>query len=379
MFSISGTLNVVILLGAVQGFIISILLFISKENRIANRRLSALIFLMSLASLNIYLLENGMPGWSQGFLVFAALFPMLIVMPMGPLIYFYIRSFSNTSAKLKKHEWLHFVPVILDLMPYLIALVYIVGLIFAVFNRYDGLWISVVDGLNTYSAVPRWISVTTYLLLSLRFLNRQKKMPSFESANYSWLRHFVTIFLGFQAIWLLHLIPYITPQYRFELMQSVGWYPVYIPLAILIYWLGVKGYLIAQVRSRKFNSLHLSPEVIQSTLASLRAAMAKDKLYLDPMLSLARVVSHINTPQKTISAVLNQHFEKTFNEFVNEYRVEEFKKRIQETGHQHLTMAGIALECGFNSQATFQRTFKHFTGLSPTEYLSQRTSEKKSA
>jgi len=34
----------------------------------------------------------------------------------------------------------------------------------------------------------------------------------------------------------------------------------------------------------------------------------------------------------------------------------------------NLTIAGIAFECGFNSQATFQRTFKELTGQSPSEF-----------
>ena len=34
----------------------------------------------------------------------------------------------------------------------------------------------------------------------------------------------------------------------------------------------------------------------------------------------------------------------------------------------HLTITGIAFESGFNSQATFQRTFRQMTGQSPREY-----------
>jgi len=72
--------------------------------------------------------------------------------------------------------------------------------------------------------------------------------------------------------------------------------------------------------------------------------------------------------QKIISAVLNQHLQKSFNEFVNQYRVNEFKEKIQSPQTNNLTIAGIALECGFNSQATFQRTFKEITGKSPSEF-----------
>ena len=96
--------------------------------------------------------------------------------------------------------------------------------------------------------------------------------------------------------------------------------------------------------------------------------MEEDKLYLNPNLSLHVLAQHTGLAQKNISAVLNQHLNKSFNEYVNKYRVGEFKKKILQPGLDHLTITGIAFECGFNSQATFQRTFKEFTGMSPTEF-----------
>jgi AraC-like DNA-binding protein len=58
---------------------------------------------------------------------------------------------------------------------------------------------------------------------------------------------------------------------------------------------------------------------------------------------------------------------------VNAYRIEEVKERLLAPGHQHLTITGIALGCGFNSQATFQRAFKNSTGVSPKEFISLHT------
>lgn len=59
--------------------------------------------------------------------------------------------------------------------------------------------------------------------------------------------------------------------------------------------------------------------------------------------------------QKVISAVLNQQLNKSFSEFVNEYRITEVKKRLLEPQRDNLTIVGLAYECGFNSQSTFQR------------------------
>jgi AraC-like DNA-binding protein len=61
---------------------------------------------------------------------------------------------------------------------------------------------------------------------------------------------------------------------------------------------------------------------------------------------------------------------------VNDYRLSEFKKRVGNKAFKHMTISGIALECGFNSQATFQRAFKQSMGISPTEYLTKASHEK---
>jgi AraC-like DNA-binding protein len=111
--------------------------------------------------------------------------------------------------------------------------------------------------------------------------------------------------------------------------------------------------------------------VINQTILSLIAAMETDSIYLNPDLNLNILSKYTGIPAKTISAVINQHLHKSFNEFVNEYRIAAFKEKIQQPEMDNLTFAGIASECGFNSQATFQRTFKQVTGLSPSEFKNQ--------
>jgi AraC-like DNA-binding protein len=137
----------------------------------------------------------------------------------------------------------------------------------------------------------------------------------------------------------------------------------------MIYWLGINGYFIRreQVKNTK-KTIQLSPKEIKGCIQSLEDAMVRDQLYLKPALSLKEVVSLTGINQKTISAVLNQHLGKSFNIFINEYRVNEVKKRLLDPKNNHLTMTGIAFESGFNSQATFQRTFRQITGQSPTEF-----------
>jgi len=172
---------------------------------------------------------------------------------------------------------------------------------------------------------------------------------------------------------LVYLVPYVIPAYTDKMLDTFDWYPLYIPMAILIYWLGIKGYIISQQQANPqkkpgVNNSNLSPDLIRRVIAVLTNAMEINKEFLNPNLSLAMLAENTGFAQKTISAVLNQHLHKSFNEFINRYRIDEFKERIQLPESNNLTIAGVALECGFSSQATFQRTFKELVGKAPSEF-----------
>jgi len=371
MSFLSGFLDKLILLGALQGFIISVMLFLFKRNRQSTRILGILIFLMALASLNLYITGTTLYSHTPLLIFLSNFIPMIIVMPMGPLIYFYIRSLSDPAFVLNKKYRAHFYPVLIDFFPYLTAVFYVAGLSFHFLPKNDGPWGHFIENYNVYADIPRWVSISIYLWFAKRYLNAlSKPLP--------WLKQFVQIFTVFQVIWLCYLIPYVIPQYSDRLVDLVSWYPVYIPLSILIYWLGIKGYLTAQAfpfseNGKNAKSPSMDNALVQELLTRLRKVMHEEKLYLDPTLNLALLTKYSGIPSKTISAVLNQHLHKTFNEFINEYRIEAVKQRLVASADKHLTIAGVAYECGFNSQPTFQRAFKSIQGESPTEFLSKIT------
>ncbi|HTS45579.1 MAG TPA: helix-turn-helix transcriptional regulator [Puia sp.] len=372
MLFVTGLLRTFILLGALQGFILGSLLFFSKKKRSSNRILSALIFLISLASFNLY---GNFHSWFNTGLW--EMIPMIIVMPIGPLIYFYTRSFLDPSFKMSKKERFYFFPVILDLMPSITILIFLIIYFTKTIKPNPSPWGNFIDTYNTYVDIPRWMSITFYLWLSHKYLLRvaiKNNSPlNGQATDYKWLRQFIRVFLAFQVIWFLFLIPYVIPKYYDTLLNAVGWYPIYIPLAIIIYWLGIKGYIVSQQENsavKKSGSINsqLTASTISEIVSLLKGSMEEDKLYLNPNLSVNMVSGHIDIAPKTISAVLNQHMHKSFNEFVNEYRVEAFKVKILQPDMNNMTITGIAFDCGFNSQATFQRTFKQFTGLSPSAF-----------
>lgn len=359
-------LDTVILLGAIQGFIISSLLCFKKEKLYANKLLAALLFLISLACLNLYLLNLQITKDSTFWSIFSLVVPLVIAMPIGPLIYFYVQSLQSSTFQLKRLHRVHFYSVIIDLLPSLVGIVFVMAAVLHWIDKSDfDRWGNFMDSYNTYADFPRWLSATIYIGISW------KKLKDFRQTDaLAWPKQFVMGFGIFQLIWLVHLVPYLIPSLSEPLLEWVGWYPVYIPLAVMVYWLGFNGYLKARPQT---STKTIDTSTISKTLEALQKAMEYDRIYLNPELTLNEVVKITGIPQKTISAVLNQHARKSFNEFVNEYRVEEVKRRLSGSYPEHLTITGIALECGFNSQATFQRTFKQFTGVSPTEFLAKQS------
>lgn len=375
---ITAILRTIILLGAVQGMVLGSLLFFSKKRGLSNRLLAILLFLISLASLKLYVVQT---GGADTFLfrMIDAFIPLIIIMPVGPLIYFYVKSFLNPDFRLTRKDRFHFLPVIIDLVPQLTAIVFVIGVIAQIFPNHPQPWGQFIDTYNVYADIPRWISTSGYLWMAAREIKSQPvkgdKLTGQKTDSWKWLRQFIRLFLVFQGIWLIYLIPYVVPKYTDILLARLDWYPVYVPLAILVYWLGLRGYIVSQRESpgkkNTGNQPVLPAPELEQLIVLLKTAMETDRLYLDPSLTVASLATHTGATPKTLSAVLNQHLNKSFNEFINEYRVQAIKERLLLGETKELTIAGLAYECGFNSLPTFQRAFKAIIGQTPKEFLSK--------
>ncbi|WP_212004752.1 AraC family transcriptional regulator [Chitinophaga sp. HK235] len=366
----------IILLGAVQGVVSGVLLWAGSRNRLPNRLLAVLLGILSLAAFNLYASYG---NWFNSRLLqfISSFIPWVITMPFGPLIYFYIKASLDTNFRIIQRSRIHFVPVIIDLVPVLTAYIFVGGVLMGIIRNQPGPWAVFMDTWNVYADIPRWISLTGYLWWSVRYLVAVKtKAPDVAALpRYRLLQRFTRVFLVFQLIWLVYLIPYVLPRYTDFMLDTFGWYPVYVPLAVMIYWLGIQGFIMTyqETTAVRRAAVNAAPDeaVSQATLVLLNKAMEEDRLYLDAELNLAGLSLHTGLPQKTISAVLNQCLQKNFNEYINSYRVAAFKERILLPEAAAWTIAGVAYDCGFSSLATFQRVFKQMTGLSPSAYRKQ--------
>jgi putative ABC transport system permease protein len=100
----------------------------------------------------------------------------------------------------------------------------------------------------------------------------------------------------------------------------------------------------------------------------LKEAVGANRLYEDAELTLTTLAVKLRLQPHELSRIINLGLKKNFNDFINEFRVREVARKMQDPACDRLTLLGIAYESGFNSQRTFSRVFKDMTGKTPAEY-----------
>lgn len=94
------------------------------------------------------------------------------------------------------------------------------------------------------------------------------------------------------------------------------------------------------------------------------------KYYLDPALTLQKLATHLGTNRQYLSNFINREKQKTFYEYINEFRLEEAKSLLDNWDSERgRSMEDIASLSGFNSYSTFLRSFVKKYGETPSQYL----------
>ncbi len=122
---------------------------------------------------------------------------------------------------------------------------------------------------------------------------------------------------------------------------------------------------------RKYKKNPLEPEIVRQYTKRLLGLMEAGRPYLDSSLNMDSLSEAVGIQRHYISQILNIELERSFYDFVNQYRIREAKDILTDPGKRDLNILNIALEVGFNSSVSFNRAFKRHTGLTPSQYRSR--------
>lgn len=170
---------------------------------------------------------------------------------------------------------------------------------------------------------------------------------------------------------------------------------VYSVLVLSVFYLnyqGIQHYTLSQVYPSKGNDSTVSTAVearkqkvtndssnilllneeekmLETEIISL---IEKEKLYLDPTISLENLASRLGKSRHQVSKMINAKEDRSFYDLINGYRVNYLQKMLDDPKNTQFTILSLGLESGFNSKASLNRIFKNTTGLTPKEYLNTK-------
>jgi len=316
-------------LGAVNGGLLAVYLFTRRTHRLANCMLGALLLAISVRTgKSTFYYFN--PDISAEFLQIGLSACLLI----GPLTYLYLHCHLADMAQKavsRRWQWHLVLPV----------LVITLGLVFP-FSSYPSIWRDSILGMHIY-----WAS---YLLLAgweLREARTRAAQP---------LSVYFGSFLILAAYLSTPLTSYIVGALSFTFS---------IHLTILTFVLRA-DHKPDSARKERYQNSKLGEEEAKALLTALNQVMDEHQLYLNPNLSLAQLAKKVGNLQTTVSQVINERLNKSFNHYVNEYRIQHAKHLL--VNESHLNMDLIAERSGFNSKSTFFAAFKKISKQTPASY-----------
>lgn len=372
-------MSVFLITGFFVSFFLSFIVFSKKKKIIADKLLIIIFLIYALTIggtyLEIYNNQNNYP--------FPHLtnFNWVFLFLHGPLLWLYVKSLTVRNFKFNSYDLLHFLPFI----------------IFFVYHFFDFMSLPAETKISIsknetfsnrsfFSLVLICIGISNlgYNIFSLILLRKHQKLikdnySHIENKDLRWLQTFLIASL---LIFIVNVSLYNINNYlKFTTFNELSKYS-YIFATLYVFYLayfGIKqGEVFADNIEANFetnliksdNPLYIKIEH-KDTIHKLLFLMEKEQPYLDPEITLAKLSNYLNIKPELLTEVLNSSLNNNFFDFINKHRIEEFKIKCVRSEFKHLSIIGIAYECGFNSKASFYRAFKKFEGISPSEYISK--------
>jgi AraC-like DNA-binding protein len=307
-------------------------------------------------------------------------FPLL----HGPFLYLYVVFSLRTDKRFRWKDYAHFLPAILSylyMMPY--------------FLLYTAAEKRMVDSgqMNDYgvfmyvSLVAFIISGITYPILAFRLIGRYEKMihENFafdEKISLDWLRYSIGgLLVIFLTVALFSVLQHVA-NIELSFNPDFIYYSEIIAFIFFVGYYGIRheGVVVdssptvsvKKIVNPKIEEVRtIGREDCSEVISKLMELMKSQQPYLDPELSLAKLSHLMQVKPETLSEVLNSYLNQNFFDFVNKHRIDDFKVICLDKDNKHLSIMGLAYECGFNSKAAFYRAFNKFEGISPTAYISK--------
>jgi AraC-like DNA-binding protein len=233
-------------------------------------------------------------------------------------------------------------------------------------NPSDSAFISLIVGLKLSSLI-----VYAYFIFKLYLQSKARDQLSRQ--NKEWQKYIVLIHLCYIVCYSI---------YGFLISNDVNFGVLYhlqvLCMSLMVLFMGYSANVQPHVFSGifscdnqhfyKYRNSGLTDSLSSELRENLIRLFDEEKIYRESDISLDMLAVRMNTTRHNTSQVINEHFNLSFHELINKYRIREARFILDTDTRKNLNIIDIAYEVGYNNKVTFNKAFKKDTRLTPSEY-----------
>lgn len=284
----------------------------------------------------------------------------------GPLLYLYTLKIRNDSF-IPAAKWYVFIPFVLGAIAYFT----VAGVLFvSKFTDYRLL--------NWYNNVSTFAMLASELYFAFQAWRIScKYLPAERFKERKMIQRIAVCFLLIAVITIPFFISNEFNAYFHPLFfRSI----VYTMLTFVCLLIGYQrlmtdnhqildSYLVKDLGAQRRSPL--SKQKQQEIWEILENQVKNHKIFADSELNLDKLAAATGINKYHISETLNNYAQKSFYQYINEYRIQYAISQMQVLHRKEIpvNVLSLAYDAGFRAKSSFNRYFKEITGFTPTEHL----------
>ncbi|MEM6376951.1 MAG: helix-turn-helix domain-containing protein [Bacteroidota bacterium] len=292
----------------------------------------------------------------------------------GVMLYYYVAAVTDQVPKQKWLLWLHLLPISIGYL-YLIPILTSSPAQKIAFYQNDFLNYR---GFMQFGLGLIFVSGVAYVIWCSFLLRRHKRnirdqFSDIEKVTLSWLQ---LLIYGLGGVWTI------------VIFTNNDAY-IFLGVTIFVILIGLFGvqqqsiFTQPQVALPSDEKLKINPasgkkkyarsglkdEVADGIYQELIRLFTEEAYFKKNELSLQELALGLDILPNHLSQIINEKSGQNFYDFVNAYRLEEFKRLVKDPQNKAFTLLALAYEAGFNSKSSFNRYFKKQVGQTPSAYV----------
>ncbi len=366
---------------ALIGFYIAIVLnFTKNTDKKGKRLISGFIAVQAFFILDyVFYSTNYQFKYAHTYLMSSS-----VALLYGPLLFFYFKRIIQ-QYQFKRTDLLHFLPTVVLLF-----------FLLPVYNLPFEEKVKIQLGTSTiYSQndflyiifIPKLLSITIYGFLISKLYLKKEKTNQFKNKNAIafWKKGVYRMYVFYVVSYLVYGIAisgiFFNPNSYLYQSQIVA-------MSLMVLYMAYMAQVQPQVFSKevilsdktffsKYQKSGLTKSLSEELKEQLIYLFEKKKIYKDNALNLDALSDKLNTSRHNTSQIINEHFNMSFFELINKFRIDEAIKLLQNDTSRSLQIIDIAYEVGFNNKVTFNKAFKKETSITPSQLVSSLNNERR--